>query len=143
MKRVVTAVGESGRSYIQVNEEIEPDDSQFTLWSYNVNDDAIRDWIGRVELEPWFPILPGEVRWVYGTVQPTTREELHWHATPTVDFAMLPDGELTLLVDDGEVELQPGDVVVQQATRHAWWNRGSEPVVLLGVMNMPTYVEKA
>ena len=35
------------------------------------------------------------------------------------------EGEITLLVDDGEVVLKAGDAVVQQGTNHAWVNRGA------------------
>jgi hypothetical protein len=34
---------------------------------------------------------------------------------------------LGALIDEGEVPLKAGDVVVQQATNHAWVNRGKEP----------------
>jgi uncharacterized cupin superfamily protein len=38
---------------------------------------------------------------------------------------MVLEGEIDLLLDDGEVRLKAGDVVVQQATNHAWINRGT------------------
>jgi len=34
---------------------------------------------------------------------------------------------LGALIDEGEVHLKAGDVVVQQATNHAWVSRGKEP----------------
>jgi quercetin dioxygenase-like cupin family protein len=50
------------------------------------------------------------------------------HETPTVDFEVVLEGELTLELDDGAtVELGPGDTVVQNGTRHRWINRGAEP----------------
>lgn len=53
------------------------------------------------------------------------------HTTDTVDFEIVISGEVVLELDDGaEVTLKPGDTVVQNGTRHAWRNRGSEPVVL-------------
>jgi uncharacterized cupin superfamily protein len=33
------------------------------------------------------------------------------------------EGELVLILDDSEVTLKPGDVVVQRGTDHAWENR--------------------
>ena len=47
------------------------------------------------------------------------------HRTRTVDYVIVLEGEITLLLDDAELLLQVGDVVVQQATNHAWINRGS------------------
>jgi hypothetical protein len=32
-----------------------------------------------------------------------------------------------LLVDDGEVVVQAGDIVVQRGTNHAWANRSGRP----------------
>ena len=47
------------------------------------------------------------------------------HRTRSVDYVIVLEGEIDLLLDDGEVRLAAGDVVVQQATNHAWINRGS------------------
>ena len=49
------------------------------------------------------------------------------HRTRTVDYAIVLSGEIDMLLDDSEVHLKAGDVLVQQATNHAWVNRGSEP----------------
>jgi mannose-6-phosphate isomerase-like protein (cupin superfamily) len=50
------------------------------------------------------------------------------HTTDTIDFEYVIEGEVWLELDDGlEVHLQAGDTVVQNGTRHAWHNRGSEP----------------
>jgi hypothetical protein len=57
------------------------------------------------------------------------------HTTPTVDYVVLLSGELWLELDDQEERrLAPGDVVVQNGTRHAWRNRGTEPAAILSVM---------
>ncbi|MGO8916129.1 MAG: cupin domain-containing protein [Stellaceae bacterium] len=48
------------------------------------------------------------------------------HCTRSVDFGLILSGEIDMLLDDSEVHLKAGDVVVQQATNHAWVNRGSE-----------------
>ena len=49
------------------------------------------------------------------------------HRTRTLDYAIVISGEIDMLLDDGEVHLKAGDVVVQQATNHAWVNRGKVP----------------
>jgi hypothetical protein len=50
--------------------------------------------------------------------------------TSTVDFAIVLDGAVTLVLDTAELDLVAGDVVVQRGTRHAWSNRGSAPAVV-------------
>lgn len=48
------------------------------------------------------------------------------HRTDSVDYAVVLTGEITMLLDDSEVQLQAGDVVVQRGTNHAWSNQGTE-----------------
>lgn len=45
------------------------------------------------------------------------------HRTESVDYGIVLDGQIVLLLDDSEVVLEQGDVVVQRGTIHAWTNR--------------------
>ena len=45
------------------------------------------------------------------------------HKTHSTDYAIVIEGEIDMLLDDSEVHLKAGDVLVQQATNHAWVNR--------------------
>lgn len=49
------------------------------------------------------------------------------HRTRSVDYAVVMQGEIDMLLDDSEIHLQAGDVLVQQGTNHAWVNRGTQP----------------
>ncbi len=66
------------------------------------------------------PAAPGEEAWM--------------HRTGTVDYALILEGELTLVMDEGETVLRPGDVVVQQGANHGWINRGTGPVLMVVVL---------
>jgi mannose-6-phosphate isomerase-like protein (cupin superfamily) len=57
-----------------------------------------------------------------------------YHATRTIDYVYVLDGDVALELDDAVVELHAGDAVVQRATNHAWRNRGDHPVHILAVM---------
>ena len=46
------------------------------------------------------------------------------HRTRSVDYGIVLSGEIDMLLDDSEIHLKAGDVVIQQATNHAWINRG-------------------
>jgi mannose-6-phosphate isomerase-like protein (cupin superfamily) len=56
------------------------------------------------------------------------------HRTQTLDYGVVIEGELTLIVDKGEVNLKPGSVVVQRGTNHAWANRSGKPCRMLFVL---------
>jgi mannose-6-phosphate isomerase-like protein (cupin superfamily) len=56
------------------------------------------------------------------------------HKTKTVDDVVVLAGEVTMLLDEGEVDLKPFDVVIQRGTNHAWINRGAEPALLVAVL---------
>ncbi|WP_370151946.1 cupin domain-containing protein [Ferrovibrio sp.] len=49
------------------------------------------------------------------------------HRTETVDYGIVLEGEITLVLDDTETRLQAGDIVVQRGTDHAWANRSNRP----------------
>lgn len=56
------------------------------------------------------------------------------HRTESVDYGVVIEGELTLVLDEGDVLLRPGSVVVQRGTNHAWANRSNAPCRMLFVL---------
>jgi uncharacterized cupin superfamily protein len=50
--------------------------------------------------------------------------------TRTLDFCLVLDGSITLVLDTQEVELRQGDTVVQRGTNHAWSNRSGRPCTI-------------
>jgi naringenin degradation protein FdeH len=49
------------------------------------------------------------------------------HKTNTIDYALVLDGEIWALMDEGETLLKAGDCLVQRGTNHAWSNRSDTP----------------
>ena len=45
------------------------------------------------------------------------------HRTETIDYGIVLEGEVTLILDDCETIVRAGDVVIQRGTSHAWANR--------------------
>lgn len=45
------------------------------------------------------------------------------HRTKTVDYGIVLEGEITLVLDRAETIIKTGDIVVQNGTNHAWANR--------------------
>jgi mannose-6-phosphate isomerase-like protein (cupin superfamily) len=56
------------------------------------------------------------------------------HRTESVDYGVVIEGELTLVLDDSEVQLKAGSVVIQRGTNHAWANRSGQPCRMLFVL---------
>jgi len=55
------------------------------------------------------------------------------HTTETIDVICLLQGDVTLILDEGETRLKPGQVVIQRGTNHAWQAHGG-PALLLAVL---------
>lgn len=56
------------------------------------------------------------------------------HRTESVDYGIVIEGEMTLVLDDGEVLLKPGSVVIQRGTNHAWANRSGKMCRMLFIL---------
>ncbi len=50
-----------------------------------------------------------------------------FHKTDTIDYAIVLDGEIYALMDEGEKLMKAGDVLIQRGTSHAWSNRTDRP----------------
>ncbi|OYW46115.1 MAG: cupin [Sphingomonadales bacterium 32-68-7] len=47
----------------------------------------------------------------------------HMHRTETIDYGIVLEGEVVLIMDEGETTVKAGDIVVQRGTNHGWANR--------------------
>jgi Cupin domain len=48
------------------------------------------------------------------------------HVTDTIDYAIVLQGELVAIMDEGETVMRAGDILIQRGTNHAWANRSGE-----------------
>ena len=56
------------------------------------------------------------------------------HRTESIDYAFVLTNQIYLLLDDSEVLLEAGDVVIQRGTNHAWSNRTKSATRMLYVL---------
>ena len=56
------------------------------------------------------------------------------HKTDSVDYAIVLAGEIYAMMDEGEVLLKTGDVLIQRGTNHAWSNRTDEDATIAFVL---------
>ena len=57
------------------------------------------------------------------------------HRTDSLDYSIILSGEIFMLMDEEDIHLKAGDVIIQQGTNHAWSNRGTEPCLTMFVLN--------
>jgi len=48
------------------------------------------------------------------------------HRTETIDYAIILEGEIWAVMDEGETLMRAGDVLIQRGTNHAWANRSQK-----------------
>jgi quercetin dioxygenase-like cupin family protein len=63
----------------------------------------------------------------HAAMDPSASRHPGMHKTHTVDYALVLDGEIWALMDEGETLLRAGDCLVQRGTNHAWSNRSDRP----------------
>jgi quercetin dioxygenase-like cupin family protein len=145
MRRVVTGHTPDGKSTIASDTEVDTiivrrpsGDEMFSLCTpWETNEMPVFPNDGsppRVQPRPPFPPVGG-FRFGILTFPPKTNEIGGMHTTDTIDLAYIISGEVWLELDDGkEVQLKPGDILIQNGTHHAWHNRGAEPCVSVSCM---------
>jgi mannose-6-phosphate isomerase-like protein (cupin superfamily) len=73
-------------------------------------------------------VIHATFRGMYQDAQHDNREGKHpaMHRTNTVDYAIVLEGEIYAVMDEGETLMRAGDVLIQRATNHAWANRSKK-----------------
>ena len=82
--------------------------------------------VGASEVQAYFAAMGSPAA---STYSPTARHP-YMQKTRTLDFCLILDGEITLVLDKQEVSLRAGDTVVQRGTNHAWSNRSNKPCTI-------------
>ena len=79
----------------------------------------------RSEPSPGMP-TPGGTLLKVLEISPGTKPVMH--KTETLDYVIVIDGEVDMLLDDGvEVCMKAGDIMIQRGTVHGWANRCDRP----------------
>ena len=69
-----------------------------------------------------------------GLYRAPTKRAMGMHRTESVDYALVLEGEIALLLDDTETHLKAGDMVVMQGTYHAWSNRSGKTCMMAFIL---------
>jgi mannose-6-phosphate isomerase-like protein (cupin superfamily) len=91
--------------------------------------------VGAKEVQAYFDAMGSPGASTYSSKAPHP----YMQKTQTLDFCLVIEGEITLVLDTEEVHLQAGDTVVQRGTNHAWSNRSQRPCVVAFSSHDATY----
>ena len=89
-------------------------------------DSGWKNKVGRHEVRAYFEAMgsPAASQWSADAPHP------YMQKTGSLDFGIVLEGEIVLILDTQEVALKAGDVVIERGTRHAWSNRSGKPAVV-------------
>ena len=158
-RRVVTGQNAAGKAIVVSDEVLAPGETAvmdfYTLWGADEPPHFPQDGSHPPQTPVMFP-GPGAYRFFTWTLAPNsvsapTPEEMAalpadvlrhleadepgMHTSDTVDLEIVIAGEASLEFDDGAVvHLKAGDYLVQNGTRHRWFNRGDVPTTVAGVI---------
>src|SRR2546430_15844334 len=157
VRRVVTKLDAQGRAVVMIDERIKltsprPPNLAANLWvtdrslpDFSSTEDRGKTKVGLVppksgtifrvvdfapESAGGHPTDPNFMMKIVGAEAPAkglAPRHPMMHRTRSLDYAIVMSGEIDMLLDEGEVHLKAGDVVVQPATNHAWVKRGPQP----------------
>jgi quercetin dioxygenase-like cupin family protein len=137
VRRVVTGHDDNGRAVVTIDEMVKnayssrPGTTASVIWTTDAtpadnsgNDDAGMRKVGLT--------LSGGT--VFRVLEFAPGNAARMHRTDSVDYAVVISGEIDMQLDDSEVHLKAGDVLVQRGTIHNWVNRSDKPCVMAFVL---------
>ena len=132
IRRIVTAHDAGGKAVVstegyidsapgKIDENISAAD---IWWTHSVPADVERHDATR---EP-SPIMPPPTGTLLKVLELSPGTKPLMHRTETLDYVIVIEGEVDMLLDDGaEVHMKAGDLMIQRATLHGWANRSDRP----------------
>jgi mannose-6-phosphate isomerase-like protein (cupin superfamily) len=143
MRLVVTGTSAGGRSQVESAAEVTVGRSMAELWVTSPDeplghpgDPKARHLMPPAGGAHWriVDLPPDEVMRPFFEKGVPHHDSRGFHLTETVDYIFVMEGAVTLELDEGAVDLGPGDMVVQRRTNHAWRNKTGGKVRLLCLM---------
>jgi uncharacterized cupin superfamily protein len=86
-------------------------------------DDAWKGKVGSAEVQAYFRSMGSPGVSTYSPQAPHP----YMQKTRTLEFGIVLEGEIVLVLDTQEVPLKAGDIVIQRGTNHSWSNRSANP----------------
>lgn len=136
IRRVVTGHDENGKAVVKWDSKVEsvpgrPGFFRAEMWATEqlppvLTDEDPREW------EVGTAIAGGSV---FRVIQFDPGVAGRQHVTDSIDYAVVLSGEIDMELEEGEeVHLKAGDVLIQRATIHNWFNRSKKPCIMAFVL---------
>jgi quercetin dioxygenase-like cupin family protein len=146
VRRIVTVEDHQGKEIVFADgpspdvttDPARPGYSETRLWLTNQNPARIKGVTETLDAPPAVEPPSGGsvcrmVTFPPDGVTPAMRE------TETLDFCIVMEGEITLVLDSEEVQLSEGDSIVQRGSNHAWVNRSDKPCTMFFSLHDGTF----
>jgi mannose-6-phosphate isomerase-like protein (cupin superfamily) len=149
VKRVVVGLDTQGRSAVLSSQELDATQAQ-AVFEYRPCDleAQVGGWLrsfGEDEVLQYIEPPVGTMRWFFAPIPPVDSgaelppgmEGDGWHATRTVDFNFVMQGEIVMVLETEELRLQQGDFLIVQGGRHQWRNDWPGTAVMVSMSHRP------
>ena len=136
MRRVVTGLNEAGKSCVIVDGPGLPyGQGARMIWRSEVPADNST----QADCEPVafsFDLMERGSMFIRMEFAPGAAE--FWHATDTIDYIVMLEGEVTLMLEACETILRAGDFLVDRGVVHCWRNDSGKPAVA-AIISLPAH----
>lgn len=142
-RRVITGLDESGSSGIMIDAPVSSTTSMSgrtrVVWK---TESVPADNSGRDDIDPGHVNVDrmgdGGTLFMIHSFPPDHGTKPFWHATNTIDYITMLEGEVVFMTETGEVTLRAGDVMVDRGIRHAWRN-DTDKVATAAIVIVPAH----
>jgi quercetin dioxygenase-like cupin family protein len=137
VRRVITGHDANGRAIVKIDEvgkhltSGRPGATACNIWTTE-GFPANNDGAGDEGLRKVATTLPNGT--IFRVIEFAPGVAARNHRTDSIDYIVIISGEIDMELDDSNVHLKAGDVMVQRGTIHNWVNRGTAPCVLAVVL---------
>ncbi len=137
-RRVIVGAGTDERSFVAHEEQLGPGRTPVPglrtrlVWAT----DAAADYRTPLDQVAWPPGIappPGGTRFSIIDLEPGHLSAA-LHRTDSLDYVICLAGRPQMLIDDGAVPMNVGDVAIQCGTNHGWANPGATPARLAVIL---------
>ena len=131
-RRVVTGLDAEGRSAVVLDDAVPRTGAAGVVWrSAAVPADNAAPLAGVPAAHTFAAMHDGGTNFLVTEMPPGMQP--FWHATDTIDYIVVIEGEVVLELEAGEVRVGVGEFIVDRGVIHSWRNDGPETVVMASI----------